>query len=74
MENITQSKSNREKETTTKKKKKKKKNTEVIEEPRTTKRALIKKKNLNENINIYKMKINYHKELNGFWLILFLSF
>lgn len=54
--------------------KKPQKNIQVIEEPRTTKRALIKKIFLNENINIYKMKINYHKELNGFWLILFLSF
>lgn len=44
---------------------------QVTKEPTTTKIVLIKEMFLNENLNIYKIKVNYHKELSGIWLIFF---
>lgn len=41
---------------------------QVTKQP-TTKRVSIKEIFLNENLNIYKIKVNYHKELSGIWLI-----
>lgn len=38
---------------------------QVTKEPTTTKRVLIKEIFLNESLNIYKIKVNYHKRLSG---------
>lgn len=40
---------------------------QVTKEPTITKRVLIKEIFLNENLNIFKIKVNYHKELSGIW-------